>query len=313
MQMIPETALAVRPGDGFDRWHQVTCREFSLTECRRVEDKNFQASVSIQNFGPLSINGIWSSTPAADRIRVVRSSKDIRRDPRDYFMFWLTVSGEVVLAQNGREARMRRGDLVLHDQSQPFTLEFSEKSRSIMVSMPRPLLTSRLPDAHLATAQCIGPESKVGALAGSLMRQLERLNSQPEDTAVRLGMSAVDIFATTIQAELMGEAPKHGRERLHRIKKYMIANLHDTELTIDAIAAVHNMAPRTLSRLFASEGTTPIRWLWQQRLAGSYKALAEGSQRHVTDVAFSFGFSDLSHFSRAFKAAFGRSPHDVKP
>ena len=25
----------------------------------------------------------------------------------------------------------------------------------------------------------------------------------------------------------------------------------------------------------------------------------------------SFGFSDVSHFSRAFKAAFGRSPHQV--
>jgi AraC-like DNA-binding protein len=77
------------------------------------------------------------------------------------------------------------------------------------------------------------------------------------------------------------------------------------------IAAAQHVAPRTLNRLFAREGTTPIRWLWQQRLAGAYQALAERRFKHVTDVALSFGFSDVSHFSRAFKAAFGRSPHQV--
>lgn len=310
---VPESTVVVRPGDCFDRWHQVTCREFSLTECGRVADGEFQASISIRNFGSLTINDIWSSTPGTDRIRVIRSAADVRKDPRDYFMFWLTVGGEVVFAQNGGEAHMRRGDLVLHDQSQPFTIEFAERSHSIMVSIPRPLLTSRLPDAHRLTAQRISYQSKVGALAGSFIRQLARLRVQAaEDTAVRLGASALDVFATTIQAELRGEGSRHGRERLLKIKKHILANLHDTRLDLDRIAAAHNMAPRTLNRLFASEGTTPIRWLWQQRLAGSYKALAEGRFSHVTEAALSFGFSDVSHFSRAFKAAFGRSPHNVK-
>jgi AraC-like DNA-binding protein len=71
------------------------------------------------------------------------------------------------------------------------------------------------------------------------------------------------------------------------------------------------MAPRTLNRLFAGEGATPIRWLWQQRLAASFTALVEGRVGQVTDAALSFGFSDLSHFSRAFKAQFGHSPQFV--
>eukprot|EP01032_Pedospumella_encystans_P034527 gene34527-39031_t len=65
-------------------------------------------------------------------------------------------------------------------------------------------------------------------------------------------------------------------------------------------------------RLFATEGTTPGRWLWQQRLEASYRALAEGRVRQVSQAALEFGFTDLSHFSRAFKARFGRSPKDVQ-
>ena len=67
-----------------------------------------------------------------------------------------------------------------------------------------------------------------------------------------------------------------------------------------------------LNRLFAREGSTPIRWLWQQRLAGAYQALAERRFGGVTDVAPSFGFSDVSHFSRAFKEAFGTAPASMR-
>jgi AraC-like DNA-binding protein len=200
---------------------------------------------------------------------------------------------------------------MLHDQAQPFALEFAPSARSIMVSIPRPLLLARLPDAQRLTARRIGHASKVGALAGSLIRRLTRLDDEAGPAAIRLGASALDIFATMLQTELTDDAPRHGDDRLARVKAYVLAHLDDPELDLDAIATAQSIAPRTLNRLFAREGTTPIRWLWQQRLAGAYQALAERRFGSVTDVALSFGFSDVSHFSRAFKAAFGRSPHQV--
>jgi AraC-like DNA-binding protein len=151
-------------------------------------------------------------------------------------------------------------------------------------------------------------------LTATIVRQLVEFEVPlEEEVANRVCASVLDILTTTLEAELsqVSESDAEFNCRLDQVKRYVLANLDDAEMTIETIAAAQNVAPRTLHRLFSVEGTTPIRWLWQQRLAASYKALAEGHSRHVTDAALRFGFTDLSHFSRAFKKTYGHSPRSL--
>ncbi len=308
---VERQTVVVKPTDSFDHWHQVTCRDFSLTECRRTPRDFFRAQITIREFGALKVNKIWSHTLPEQHICVERSASDTRKDPRDYFMVWLALKGEIVFAQGGRVARMHSGDLTLHDQAQPFSLEFTDNSHSLMISIPRPLLIARLPDAPRLTARTINHRSRLGILAGSMVRQLMDLDEHSDDIVDRLGASTLDVLAATLTAELTSSAEAYEDKRLRDVKRYLLANLEANDLTLDAIANAQNMSPRTLNRLFAVDGTTPMRWLWDQRLLASYRSLTQGETRHVTDAAYRFGFSDVSHFSRAFKARFGRSPHTL--
>ncbi len=304
---------AVQPGDCFEHWHQVTCRNYSVTDCRRVESRNFRARVSNREFGPLVLSDISSTTGADDRIKVTRTSAHIRKDYRDEFMLWLSLDGEAVFTQDGAVAQMQPGDLVLHDQAQPFTLEFGTHHSAILITIPRPLLVSRLPTARKLVARRIPNSGKLGTLAATVVRQLVALDKQIDDVAKRISSSTLDLLATTLEVEFADRSDESSvqMKRLLQVKRYISANLHVTGLDLDMIANAQNMSTRSLNRLFAREGTTPIRWLWQQRLAASFKALAEGQISQVTDAALSYGFSDSSHFSRAFKAAFGQSPQQL--
>ena len=300
---------AVKPGDGFDHWHQVTCRSYSVTECRRVVDRRFRARITIRELGALAISALSTSTPPDELIHVTRSADDIRRDPRDYFMLWQMLDGQIGLAQNGRSALMNPGDLFVYDQSRHFVLDFGAHTRALMVTIPRALLSRRLPLVDQLGGRRIAATAPLAPLAGSLISELYRVENAPEDVVHRLGASALDILVTAVEAEAGRDSEAtEPRRRLARAKRFILANLEDPDLDLEKIARSQGMAPRTLYRLFAADGTTPIRWLWQQRLAASFKALTEGKAARVTDAALNHGFSDVSHFSRSFKAAFGHAP-----
>ncbi len=299
---------AVKPGDGFELWHQVTCRSYSITECRRSAGGPFRAQITIRELGALAISALWTATPPDDRIHVTRSAADIRRDPRDHFMLWLLLDGQLGLEQNGRSHRIQAGDLFVYDQTRPFALDFNARSRALMVTIPRALVTARLPPTHQLGGRRIAARSRLQPLAASLITQLHRLEDSRPDVAHRLGASALDMLVTAIEADADAGSDSTARRRLGHVKRFMLEHLGDAALTLERIAETQSMAPRTLYRLFAAEGTTPIRWLWQQRLAASYKALTEGKAADVTDAALSHGFSDVSHFSRTFRGGFGKPP-----
>lgn len=304
----------IQQGDCFEHWHQVTCRSYSRTAYVGRPSADFNAKVSTCEFGALTLNNLCSATNASHPIRVVRNPEDIRKDPRDDFFLWFALDGSTTFTQNTCTVAMRPGDLVLHDQSRPFTLEFGNWSHAATVAIPRALLTARLAAPDKLVARRISRDTTLGALANAVFWELLQLRAPlAPDMARRLCGTMLDVWATTLENELVGNAgeiPKQ-RNRLAEVKQYMLANLGDADLGVEAIAHARNMAPRTLFRLFAAEGVTPIQWLWRQRLAACYTALAEKRVRHVKSAALEFGFADLSHFSRAFRAEFKCSPKEV--
>ena len=64
--------------------------------------------------------------------------------------------------------------------------------------------------------------------------------------------------------------------------------------------------------LLAKEGTSLERLLQKRRLENCHKALAEASGRSISEIAFAWGFSDVSHFSKTFKSVYGVSPRDFR-
>lgn len=295
--------------EDFDEWMQWSSSHYSKSNSVRHSSRRFAAEVSAWTYGPIELSKtVFLEDGTATYLR---GPAEIREDPRDHFELLSIVRGEVELEQSGRRSTLTGGDCVIYNQARPFSLQFRGECETIFLNVPSARLLRRWPDAGRLTALRVGGESKFGCFVGAMLRDLVKLDMDAETAGrVGLGYSVTDTVLASLELELRGHLANAGADTslLTQTKNFILAHLSDPELAIEDIAKALDISRSTLNRLFAAEATTPMKWIWHQRLAACYEALAAGRVKQITTLAFDHGFNDLSHFSRSFKKMYGRSP-----
>ena len=106
----------------------------------------------------------------------------------------------------------------------------------------------------------------------------------------------------------------HRSALLYRLKAFIRAHLAVPDLSPAQTAAALGISPRYLNDLLADEKTSFQRYLLAERLAQCRRDLVSPvlAHRHISEIAFAWGFNDLSHFGRVFREHFGMSPRDFR-
>ena len=99
-----------------------------------------------------------------------------------------------------------------------------------------------------------------------------------------------------------------------RVRDFVEAHLQDADLNCEKIAAAHRISVRYLHKLFAGAEHPISEWIWLRRLERARQAIETSSVtgQSITQIAYTWGFGDPAHFSRAFKARFGVSPSALR-
>jgi AraC-like DNA-binding protein len=140
--------------------------------------------------------------------------------------------------------------------------------------------------------------------------QAEQLNGEDSGQIVfsTLGLVSAAIQQVVRQSSCRPQSTQHSR--LHQLKAFIENNLHDESLSLQSAAVALDISPRYLNKVFEAEGDSFMRWTWNRRLERAREMLSASLERQnsITDIAFSCGFKNLSHFSRAFRERFGCPP-----
>lgn len=129
----------------------------------------------------------------------------------------------------------------------------------------------------------------------------------------RVVRSFLELLAVIAQQGPEAARPKLSTSldiRRAQVKAFIKRYYHLPELNIAEVARHLQLTTRYVQLAFANEGTTPSEYLRQCRLEACAKQLRDhrSAHRNITDIAFSNGFNNSSHFSTEFKRIYGMSP-----
>ena len=288
----------------FDIWKQQLWSTYVRLESTSV-DSSFYGNVTTATPESNLLSYVHSTTQLTERNR-----GHIRSDPQELVLLALQMTGHGFVEQDGRQARLESGDFAMYETTRPYKLYFDAPFDQLMFRMPRPVLERRLSDLSSMTARRFHGQSGAVQVATSFVLQLAKNAHALGNEGLDLFMtSAADLISNAVRFETFGV--RNGDAlRLERLQMHIKRHLRDEIPDFEVLASMEGVSLRTLNRLFQSAGTTPRRWILEQRLQGVADDLRATALRKqsITGIAFSWGFNDLSHFNRAFSAKFGISP-----
>jgi AraC-like DNA-binding protein len=310
MQTIFSTT-DVHPRDGYDYWHEVLCKKVIPHECIPESQVTFRGELKAGAIADIALV-TYENTPMycrATRHHVgYGNSEEI----------WVVRNGAgvVILEQAGREVVMKAGDVTLLDPRRPMTAKYFNGSMPLILKVPRRDLEARVGKTQQMMAALIEPTEPEQALTSAFLEMLPRYTDALGPAAAGLVKDqALDLIAVSLAKSIGEELPRVSSARalvLVNLRAAIEARLTDPMLDSATVAAAAGVSVRYANAVLADVGTSIGQLIRTRRLERCRRALQDPSQatRTISEIAYGWGFSDMTHFARSFRAAFGMSPSE---
>lgn len=295
------------------RWNEIITEVFTPLETKTSKPDDFRGAVDCIQLGDVYLANIVAS-PA----RICRTAQHALYCRNRRFFIYLQLAGDLLVAQDGREAHLRPGDMVMCDSALPYTLDFDEPCSTLVMTASPKDIKQRLPAPEVALGQKLsgvdGISSTLSVMLSSVWKQAQC--GIDDDISRRLAANLLDLLATSCMSAFGGRIAESavGSARRSHIRCFIESNLKDPDLSVASIASAFRISPRYLHMLFADEDETISGFIRRRRLEECRKQLADPiwARRSITELAYEWGFNNTTHFARVFRGRYGVSPREYR-
>jgi AraC-like DNA-binding protein len=227
------------------------------------------------------------------------------------YKLMLQISGQSVLRQAHREVVLSEGTWTLFRADLAFDLMNLSRCEHRMVVLPKAELLG-IPNLDALTIRAFGSEDRSS-------QQLAGILDSAFDIALRFGEpAAADLAAAAVHLSRVALLENGGERWLQsspeimrsRVLSYIERHLRDPDMSVASIASALNCSTRYLHKCFAGEEQTIAEHILSRRIerCGEELGRAAAGRGTISELAYSWGFKSLSHFSKVFARRYGMSP-----
>ena len=307
---IQATAMStdqVAPAERAACWADWIDRLFHGLKSDLYGDTEFDGRLSTLHAGDVVLTRL-----EANRHHVGRSSAQVRASEIGYLKIVAPYVGCAGVEQQGRQTWVTPDQWSIYDTTDSYAVANPVRVEHLIVMLPKQRLVERGLVLDTLMARRLGGSGGVARLALDTMRSAYRELPGMSETAARGVGEAITQLVHLAMLDLagLGTAMTQREALRERIKQHVGEHLGDPALNVDSIAHALNCSRRQLYNAFSEEPDGVAGYVLRRRLEACRRALRDrGNQtRSITDIAFSFGFSNMAHFSRVFRTHLGAPP-----
>ena len=263
-----------------------------------------------QDLGPINVSCLNSSAMQYQRTKPAQHES--------YFLITLPLQNRLRMQQGQKDVYCERGQVLLQHANEPYVLEYGHENTLWVMKVPSKLLKQHISHPENHTASVFDGNTGIGKLLSQNMILLgqELLNGHlnPQQ-ATYYNDFLLQLFAQVVKQDervLHSDDTSVRQAQLLKIQNFIACNLSHSELNPQYVATACGISVRYLHSLFQGLDNTFTRYVQQQRLQAAYQCLQAQPERSVSDIVYSCGFNDQSHFTRLFKLTYQTTPLALK-
>jgi AraC family transcriptional activator of tynA and feaB len=292
---------------------QIQCWTEALTDlCGRFDVDPMDASSLEARVNYTTVSKLKLCQIEVSQHRISHPNLRSKVNDHPYIKILFQTHGVSYFEQDGRRIEIVPGDCLAYDVSCPHTITTPGLTRHEVVIVPKQLLLERGFRSVKMPACKLSARTGTGRIAYDFVHAAfgEASKLSPYN-AVGVADSLIDLLLLPLR-EAETTFNHGGAEATYvRAQFFIRERLRDPDLCIDQISAALGCTKRYLHMLFSERGMTVSDYIWRARLQHCREELESKPGKTITDVAFSWGFSSSSHFSRVFRKYFGIVPSAV--
>lgn len=313
-------------GEQFSYWREVICQAFTPLATDRTPGHRTPGPQEHDFPGWVRSSPLISTNCAevSSRSQLITHGKaEVRRTDSDQIFVNLQVRGHSVVTQGGRTTVVPAGGFSFVDTTSEYRQDYVEDPvkrewRVVSFRVSRATFVPLLADPCSFTA--VGHDAKAGGIASIVastmlstwnnIAQLDRPAADAAETAINAVLAAAaggSDASRDASREILDAALRAS------VNRFLAANLRGADLSATRVARRFGVSVRKLHKLYEGTDRSFAQTIMALRVDGCARELAAGpDHRSLTEIATRWGFCDLSHLNRVFRAQHGSLPSEFR-
>lgn len=297
---------------GREFWQQKVSQAYFPLDIETRDDRGFRGDMEAWSLGCVGLSRIH-----CDGLIYRRNNRHLLSETESSLLVAIPEDDEVQFVQGSRRTTCRPGGFVVERSDAPYEYWHARRNRQWVLKVPTASVRSRIGASERLGGLTFDATSGVASYFLSSLRTMvahvDHLDDAARDAA---GQHLLELLCLTIRGDerVLGSGTSSIRAaHLARAEQVIRDNLKTPDLSPQDVADACGISLRYLQQLFFETDQSINGFIRERRLARCREELQmPATGQSVAEIAYRWGFTDQSQFSRNYRKRFGCTPTETR-